>query len=67
MLSRKGDWRKRSRRNVYSHAELFILTQRRRERRVHTENYIISHRKHGTDRAANAIKRKSSESNVKWI
>ena len=50
MLSRNGDWRKRSRRNVYSPAELFILTQRRRERRVHTEDYY-SHR---TDRAASA-------------
>ena len=32
---------------------LFILTQRRRERRVHTENYIISHRKHGNHRNLN--------------
>ena len=29
--------------------KVFILTQRRRERRVHTEDFIISHRNHGTD------------------
>ena len=38
---------------------MFVLTQRRRERRVHTENYnishrtdyfLISHRKHGKHR-----------------
>ena len=44
-------------RSLLSHsyqAYMFILTQRRRGRRVHAENYNISHRKHRTNRAARA-------------